>query len=74
MQIKLFVENSSFPLFYRKYYHNDPNDVLEDAINHENASHLCNYFGNECPFKGIKYMEKVELNLLSTLRFDKNYN
>ena len=43
----------------RKDY--DCKDVLEDASKHENANHKCTYFGSECPYKGIKFMEKVEL-------------
>ena len=36
-------------------------DLFEDAIKHENANHQCKYFGSECPYKGIKFMEKVLL-------------
>ena len=35
--------------------------VFDDAIKHVNVNHQCKYFQNECPYKGIKFMEKVEL-------------
>ena len=36
-------------------------DVFEDAINHENPNYLCKYFGRGCPYKEIKFMEKITL-------------
>ena len=35
--------------------------VFEDAIEHKNENHQCKYFGSECPYKGIEFLEKVEL-------------
>ena len=41
--------------------------VLENVIQHEKANHKFQYFGIECPYKGIKFIEKV---LLEDRRLD----
>ena len=55
---KSFTDNL---LFYRggsDTFHN----VFEDAIKHENVNYQCKYFKSKCPYKGIKFMQKVELH------------
>ena len=47
--------------FYRKHSDKFPKDVFEDAIKHKNPNHKCSYFGSECPYKGIEFLEKIEL-------------
>ena len=37
-------------------------NVFEDAIKHENANYQCKYFKSKCPYKGIKFMQKIELH------------
>ena len=42
------------------YY--DKKDVFDDAIKHKNPNHQCSFFGSECLYKGIEFLEKVEVN------------
>ena len=35
--------------------------VFEDQVKHKNPNYQCNYFGSECPYKGITFLEKLEL-------------
>lgn len=37
--------------------------IFKDGIKHQNKDHQCKYLDGECIYKGIKFLEKVEMNL-----------
>ena len=37
--------------------------IFKDAMEHENENHQCKYNDGDCNHNGIKFLEKVELNL-----------
>ena len=63
---KSFIEYM-YVLFYREWSDviQNKKDLFEDAIEHKNPNHQCSYFGSECPYKGIEFLEKVEVKVMS---------
>ena len=37
--------------------------IFKNGIKHQNKDHQCKYLDGECNYKGIKFLEKVEMNL-----------